>query len=93
MIHLRLLVFSSVAFYLLANAAQSQTKPILITADLMDAPRKLFHAEIDLPVHAGPLALIHAGIDSGYARSTWSGGEYSWRRIYRRREDAAMASG
>lgn len=31
--------------------------PIQITADLSDAPRKLYHAEIDLPVAAGPLAL------------------------------------
>lgn len=31
--------------------------PIQITADLTDAPRKLFHAEVDLPVTAGPLAL------------------------------------
>jgi predicted metalloprotease with PDZ domain len=58
LIQLRLLIFSSLAFSLLANAAQSQTKPIVITADLTDAPRKLFHAEIDLPVQAGPLALI-----------------------------------
>jgi predicted metalloprotease with PDZ domain len=58
LIHLRLLFFSSVAFSLLANAAQSQTKPIVIAADLTDAPRKLFHAEIDLPVHAGSLALV-----------------------------------
>jgi predicted metalloprotease with PDZ domain len=38
--------------------AQAQKPPIRITADLTDAPRKLFHAEIDLPVTAGPLALI-----------------------------------
>jgi predicted metalloprotease with PDZ domain len=31
--------------------------PIQITADLSDAPRKLYHAEVDLPVAAGPLAL------------------------------------
>jgi hypothetical protein len=30
--------------------AQSQKAPIQITADLSDAPRKLFHAEVDLPV-------------------------------------------
>jgi predicted metalloprotease with PDZ domain len=36
----------------------AQKGPILITADLTDAPRKLFHAEIDLPVTPGPLALI-----------------------------------
>jgi predicted metalloprotease with PDZ domain len=38
--------------------AQSPKPPIQITADLSDAPRKLFHAEIDLPVTAGPLTLI-----------------------------------
>jgi len=37
--------------------AQSQKTPIQITADLSDAPRKLYHAEVDLPVTAGPLAL------------------------------------
>ena len=31
--------------------------PIQITADLTDAPRKLYHAEVDLPVTAGPLTL------------------------------------
>ncbi len=38
--------------------AQSPKAPIQITADLSDAPRKLFHAEVDLPVTAGPLTLI-----------------------------------
>ncbi len=37
--------------------AQSQKPPIQITVDLSDAPRKLYHAEVDLPVAAGPLAL------------------------------------
>jgi len=35
----------------------AQKPPIQITADLTDAPRKLYHAEIDLPVTAGPLTL------------------------------------
>jgi predicted metalloprotease with PDZ domain len=39
-------------------SAQSQKAPIQITVDLSDAPRKLYHAEVDLPVTAGPLALI-----------------------------------
>jgi predicted metalloprotease with PDZ domain len=39
------------------SAALAQKSPILITADLTDAPRKLYHAEIDLPVTPGPLAL------------------------------------
>ena len=35
----------------------AQTAPIQITADFTDAPRKLFHAEIDLPVRPGPVSL------------------------------------
>src|SRR5438270_4066571 len=38
--------------------AQAGPKPIQIVADLTEAPRKLYHAEIDLPVKAGPLTLI-----------------------------------
>ncbi len=37
--------------------ARAQKMPIQITADLSDAPRKLFHAEVDLPVTPGPLTL------------------------------------
>jgi len=37
---------------------QSQKPPIQITVDLSDVPRKLLHAEVDLPVTAGPLTLI-----------------------------------
>jgi predicted metalloprotease with PDZ domain len=40
-----------------ALVAQPQKSPIQITADLTDAPRKLYHAEVDLPVTAGPLTL------------------------------------
>ena len=36
---------------------QAQKTPIQITADLTDAPRKLYHAEIDIPVTAGPVSL------------------------------------
>ena len=46
---------------LLASAtllhAAEQKPPITITADLSDASRRLFHAEIELPVKAGPLTL------------------------------------
>jgi predicted metalloprotease with PDZ domain len=35
----------------------AQTTPIQITADLSDAPRKIFHAEIDFPVSPGELTL------------------------------------
>jgi predicted metalloprotease with PDZ domain len=39
------------------SPAVAQKTPIQITADLTDAPRKIYHAEIDLPVTAGPLTL------------------------------------
>src|SRR5580693_2971941 len=36
---------------------QAQKPPIQITADLTDAPRKLYHAEVDIPVKPGSIAL------------------------------------
>ena len=42
---------------LLCPAARAQKKPIEIVADLTDAPRKLYHAEVDIPVTPGPLSL------------------------------------
>lgn len=51
----------SLAFLLVASTvpcAFAQKTPIAITADLTDAPRKLYHAEIDLPVSPGPVTLI-----------------------------------
>jgi predicted metalloprotease with PDZ domain len=42
---------------LLAPSAIAQTKPIRISADLTEAPRKLLHAEVDIPVSPGPLVL------------------------------------
>jgi predicted metalloprotease with PDZ domain len=50
-----LLLSLSVAFVSLRAFAQKE--PIEIVADLTGAPRKLFHAEIDLPVTPGPLTL------------------------------------
>ena len=42
---------------LFATSATAQKKPIEIVADLSDAPRKVYHAEMDLPVSGGPLTL------------------------------------
>lgn len=47
-------------FVLVATFAFGQKTPIQITADLTEAPRKMYHAEIDIPVTAGPLALTTA---------------------------------
>jgi predicted metalloprotease with PDZ domain len=44
-------------FALLATSGLAQKAPIQITADLSDAPRKLYHAEIDIPVTPGPVSL------------------------------------
>ncbi|WP_263375229.1 M61 family metallopeptidase [Granulicella aggregans] len=40
-----------------ATATSAQTAPIRITADLSEAPRKVYHAEIDIPVKPGPITL------------------------------------
>jgi predicted metalloprotease with PDZ domain len=48
---LALLAFSA------PSLLQAQKTPIQITADLTDAPRKLYHAEVDIPVKPGPIAL------------------------------------
>ncbi len=42
---------------LLTSILFAQRAPILITADLSDAPRKLYHAEVDIPVKPGPVTL------------------------------------
>ncbi len=42
---------------LAVHAQKPLQKPIMITADLSDAPRKLYHAEVDLPVTPGALTL------------------------------------
>jgi predicted metalloprotease with PDZ domain len=43
---------------LLATSALAQKTPITITADLRETPRKLYHAEVDIPVAPGPVTLI-----------------------------------
>jgi len=53
-------------FVLIATFVFGQKTPIQITADLTEAPRKLYHAEIDIPVTAGPLALITPKWIPGY---------------------------
>jgi len=40
-----------------AAAVAQRAVPIQINADLTETPRKLYHAELDLPVKAGPLTL------------------------------------
>ena len=41
------------ATFATASVARAQKTPIIIAADLSDAPRKLYHAEIDIPVKPG----------------------------------------
>lgn len=61
MSRLRCFPFISFAGLLVAftlTQAVAQKAPIEITADLSDAPRELYHAEVELPVNSGALALI-----------------------------------
>lgn len=44
----------------LSLQAQSSENPIRITADLTDAPRRIIHAEMTIPVQPGPLTLLYA---------------------------------
>ena len=55
---------------LAAPAAWGQKAPIEIAADLTDAPRRLYHAEIDLPVKPGPLDLTMPQWIPGHQRPT-----------------------
>jgi predicted metalloprotease with PDZ domain len=52
----RLFIASFVCATAAAGAAAQRT-PIQVVADLRDAPRKIYHAEVDLPVTPGPLTL------------------------------------
>jgi len=47
----------ALAVTLITVSAVGQTTPIRIVADLSEAPRKLYHADLDLPVKPGPLTL------------------------------------
>ena len=50
--------FAAFALPLLVSAsAMAQKAPIQIAADLSDAPRKVYHAEIDIPVKPGTVSL------------------------------------
>ena len=40
-------------------AAQSAKNPARLSVDLRDAPKHIFHAELNLPVTAGPLTLVY----------------------------------
>jgi predicted metalloprotease with PDZ domain len=51
----QLVAMTSLVFAL--TPARAESAPIRVTADLSDAPRKLYHAEVELPVIAGPLTL------------------------------------
>ncbi len=55
---LRCAVVAALSLSFAAVLAPAQTAPIQITADLTDAPRKLFHADVDLPAKPGAAAFI-----------------------------------
>ena len=54
----RNLVYLLPCLWTLCAAAQG-TAPIKVSLDLTDAPRKLLHAELSIPVQPGPLSLVY----------------------------------
>ena len=40
--------------------AQTESNPIHLTVDLTEAPRKMIHAQMTIPVNPGPLTLLYA---------------------------------
>jgi predicted metalloprotease with PDZ domain len=50
--------FAAATLFSAAAFAQAQKTPIKITVDLTEAPRRLYHAEIDLPVKSGAATFI-----------------------------------
>ena len=42
-----------------STLAQSTKAPIKIEVDLREAPRRIFHARLDIPTAAGPLTLVY----------------------------------
>jgi predicted metalloprotease with PDZ domain len=55
---------------LLAYPAIAQKPAIKITADLSEAPRKLYHAEVEIPVTPGPVTLLTPEWIPGNHRAT-----------------------
>ena len=55
--HRILLAALPLTLAVLPQTAPAQKTPIKITVDLTEAPRHLYHAEIELPVKAGPVIL------------------------------------
>ncbi|MGA8108245.1 MAG: M61 family peptidase, partial [Acidobacteriaceae bacterium] len=51
---------SLAAAFSLTLYGQTASNPIRITADLTDAPRKMIHAQMTIPVSPGPLTLLYA---------------------------------
>lgn len=47
------------ALLLAVSAASAQTLPIHVTVDVTDAPRKILHAALAIPVQPGPLTLLY----------------------------------
>src|SRR5882724_2702800 len=61
---LKLFLFASAVIIcfqaqLIAVRANAPTGPITLSVDATEAPRKLFHARMTMPVSAGPMTLVY----------------------------------
>ena len=75
----------------LQSCASAQKTPIQIVADLTDAPRKLYHAEMELPVGRGRCDFITPQWIPGNHRPTGPGGRDYRSGVHSRRQDLAVA--
>jgi predicted metalloprotease with PDZ domain len=58
MCSLSIRIAGSIFAIFLTTSALAQQTPIQVTASLVDAPRKLYHSDSDIPVTPGPVTLI-----------------------------------
>ena len=86
------LVLTSLLISTAGASAQNVSNSAHLEVDLRDAPRHIFHAQLTLPVHAGPLTLVYPKwipgehsptgpiVDLAGLKFTANGKEISWRR-------------
>jgi predicted metalloprotease with PDZ domain len=53
------MVASAAALLSSAHVVQAQTQPIKVMVDVTDAPRKILHAQLTIPVHDGANTLVY----------------------------------
>ena len=86
------LILTSLLLSTASTSAQTASNPARLEVDLRDAPRHIFHAQLTLPVHPGPLTLVYPKwipgehsptgpiVDLAGVKFAANGKEVPWRR-------------